>query len=436
MSDRPAYPLGEKEFMRLYGVAPIVDERQPAAAPGTNRFHPSDNDRDQADPGGGGDEQSHTPEPFELEIVTARELCARPDPDLSDTYLLGPLLRRGERTIFGGATVTGDGKTTFAARALSAAVRGTDFLGWKGAGGLRALILDLEQSERDLKRVLREAGLDEGADVDIVRVPDGLALNCDRRHVAEVERVLEEGRYDLVFLDPWYKAHRGDSNSEQQIVVLTRLLDGWRERLRFGLPMSTHSRKKQLGSNGFTIDDLFGSSGFVRGAEVIVGIELVEQGVSRLHFLKDRAGELPARGTKWVLLFDRETGYRLAPEPGGRDVAAEIADYLREHPGASKSEITKGIGARAETVSAVLGADERFTTAPPTLYGKPSNATCWILAANADNLFPDLGKGSEGVASEGRSIPLPDDPSPPVRGRSAGKGLETPLPDDGKALDL
>lgn len=281
------------------------------------------------------------PSAFQLDVVTAGELCARPDPPRS-ADLLGPALRRGTRTIVGGATVTGDGKTTFCLHMISAAVRGTDFLGWQGHGGLRALVLDLEQGESSLKRALREAGLGDRdrEDVDIIRVPDGLALDRNAEHVAELERVLERGGYDIVFIDPTYKAHSGDSNDEQHIVSLMRLLDGWRERFGFALLMATHSRKRQLGNGSFSIDDLFGSSAFVRGAEVVLGIQLVEEGASKLHFLKDRDGALPVRGTVWDLLFDREDGYRISDRPGaGEYVKAsptEIAEWIREQGGEAK----------------------------------------------------------------------------------------------------
>ena len=45
-----------------------------------------------------------------------------------------------------------------------------------GSGVGRALVLDAEQGAKSLKRRLREAELDKRDDVDVIRVPDGLAI--------------------------------------------------------------------------------------------------------------------------------------------------------------------------------------------------------------------------------------------------------------------
>ena len=89
---------------------------------------------------------------------------------------------------------TGEGKTTVSMSIVRAVVLGDDFLDWTGGGG-RALVIDAEQGLKTVKRRLREAGLADCDAVDYVRVPDGLALDSDERHVAEVERVLRAGDY-------------------------------------------------------------------------------------------------------------------------------------------------------------------------------------------------------------------------------------------------
>jgi hypothetical protein len=311
-----------------------LDEFQPATSSATNGRP--------AAPVQHGPPVSQTGPALQLDVVTARELCHRPDPPRS-ADLLGPVLRRGARTVVGGATITGDGKTTLCLHMLAAAVRGADFLGWQGHGDLRALVLDLEQGESSLKRALREAGLDDREDVDVVRVPDGLMLDRNVHHREELARVLEAGLYDVTLIDPTYKVQSGNWNDEEHVVAVMRLLDGWRERFEFALLMATHSRKRQVGNGSFSIDDLFGSSAFVRGCEVVLGIQLVEEGVSKLHFLKDRDGALPVRGTMWTLDFDREEGYRISDRPAAGEWVkaspAEIATWVKERGGATPGEI-------------------------------------------------------------------------------------------------
>jgi hypothetical protein len=317
----------------------------------------------------------------------------------------GRLALRQPRAVIGGATVTGDGKTTLCLHMISAAVRGADFLGWEGHGELRALALDLEQGESSLKRALREAGLADREDVDVVRVPDGLALDRNVQHIAVVERQLEEGRYDVVFIDPTYKAHSGDSNDEQHIVNLMRLLDGWREGFDFALLMATHSRKRQLGNGSFSIDDLFGSSAFVRGAEVVLGIQLVEEGVSKLHFLKDRDGALPVRGTVWDLLFDREDGYRIFDRP-------EVGEYVK----ASPDEMAEWIIARGGATPAEIR--EHFAIGESTLLARRP-------------LLKTRGIEYSSAGPQSRYYPVPADPPTLwVRGNSAQPSDADPIPAD------
>jgi len=155
-----------------------------------------------------------------LEVRSARELCALPEPP-QDEQLLGPLLLRGQRLVLGAHT--GEGKTSMALQIVCALVTGGEFLDWQGSGG-RVLVLDAEQGLRTVKRRLREVGLHECDDIDYERVPDGLALDSDERHVAEVEQALERGNYTLVVADPLYRLHTGDSNDEREAVDLMRPL--------------------------------------------------------------------------------------------------------------------------------------------------------------------------------------------------------------------
>jgi hypothetical protein len=282
-----------------------------------------------------------------IKIRTARELCALPDPDRS-AELLGPLVVRGNRTIIGGHT--GEGKTTFTAAVIEAIVKRHQFLGWRGAGA-RALVLDLEQGLRTVKRVLREAGLADSDAVDYALIPDGLELDTNGHDQIAVEELLGAGDYDVVVLDPHYKAHRGDANDERAVVDFMRLLDAWRDLFGFALVLPVHYRKPANGQNGPpTIHDVFGSSGLVRGAEVIVGLQRLDDGYSRLWFFKDRDGELPV-GKSWGLLFDREEGFRRDPNDASESryekaPPTEIAEWIsqREGASASPSEIREHFG--------------------------------------------------------------------------------------------
>jgi AAA domain/Helix-turn-helix len=290
--------------------------------------------------------------PFALKVHTAREIAALPDPPAGD-LLLGPLLVRGQRTIVGAHT--GEGKTTMGLALVAAVALERDFLGWKGSDG-RALVLDLEQGLRTVKRRLREADLDRSDTIDYVRVPDGLALDKNVRHRAVLEETLAAGLYDLVYLDPLYKAHAGDSNDERAAVDLMRHLDSLRETFGFALLVATHCRKPQLGSK-FSIHDLFGSSGYVRGAEVVLGLQRVRDGFSRLHFLRDRDGDLPI-GQRWGLLFSAEEGFRRDPKDGQPSTQERLRELREADREITQTQAAEALGVSDRTVRKYWHADE------------------------------------------------------------------------------
>jgi hypothetical protein len=250
----------------------------------------------------------------ELVAYSARALMALPDPPASGE-LLGQLVYQGSRTILVGAT--GHGKTTLALQMVRAIVAGEEWLGLAGAGRGPALILDLEQGLKSIKRGLRDAGLAERDDVLCVSVPDGLAIDRDVLHLAALDGLLQTYRPAVVLLDPYYKAHRAeDPNAERPIIDLMRQLDHLRASYGFALILPAHPRKadpKLVGMRKLSIDDVAGSGAVTRGAEVVLGIERLHQGAARLRYLKDRDGESPI-GEHLLLTFTRGEGFRINEE--------------------------------------------------------------------------------------------------------------------------
>ena len=250
------------------------------------------------------------------------------------------------------------------------------------------LVLDLEQGVRSVKKMLREAGLEACDEIDYALIPEGLALERSGEQADALEHLLTANAYAVVVLDPYYKAHTGDSNDERQVDDLMRLLDLWRTRHRFALILPAHCRKPAANAPAaFTIHDIFGSSAFLRGAEIVLGLRRVSDGYSRLHFFKDRDGDLPT-GTSWGLLFDREIGYRRDPNDGvTRDIPAELLALLADRKWRTLDEIRGkrdkgGIGADRETVRPIL---EALTLEGVLEYcvgpaGRHPTAHCWKVA--------------------------------------------------------
>jgi hypothetical protein len=366
-------------------------------------------------------------EPLYLEVMSAREICALPEPPIEDK-LLGSMIVRKQRTVIGGRT--GEGKTSFALGAVRAIVNGTEFLSWTGAGG-RALVIDLEQGLRTVKLRLREAGLQDSDRVDYVRIPDGLALDRNTQHVEAVERLIVAGSYDVVLLDPFYKAHQGDSNAEREIVDLMRVLDRWREDYGFALILPAHAKKNQdVRNTKLTIDDIAGSAAITRGAEIVIGIQRVSKGYSRLYAWKDRDGgdELPVGTDPWGLLFDRDTGFRRDPgdTAAPRDITAEIEQFLQAHPLSTTNDVAKGIGAGRARVSDILKGDPRFTFEPG-----PNKSRLWVARnAQTHTGHPDAPRLFSGGPSRGPSIEGHAQATHAAGGPAARDHHEAPPDDD------
>jgi hypothetical protein len=247
-----------------------------------------------------------------LRVLTAPEVMALPDPDEAG-YLLGPLIYQGYRIVIGGHT--GHGKTTLTMHMVASAIKGEDFLDpeWHGRGDLRALIVDVEQGTKSVKRVLREVGLDRNPNVRYLRVPDGLALDSDEDAVRMMEKIFVAGHFDIVLADPLYKLGQGDMNDARAADRLMRRFDDWRERYGFSLLLPMHCRKPN-DRQGLSPHDLFGSSAFQWGAEVLLGVERKSDTMTWLHWWKDRDGEVAENdasiGSHWEVRYERGKGFR------------------------------------------------------------------------------------------------------------------------------
>jgi energy-coupling factor transporter ATP-binding protein EcfA2 len=392
--------LSERYFER-------TDPEAPPATPDLNGHRP--------------DARVERPSP--LTVWTGRALGELPDPGEAD-MLVGPLVGRGARTIVVGDT--GHGKTTLAAQLAGAILTGGEVFGYAGTGGGPVVVVDLEQGLRSLKRTAREAGFDERDDVLFVHAPDGLALDSDSADRAELERIVARHRPTALILDPYYKAHRGDSNEERAVVDLMRYLDGLRSRHGFALILPAHPRKDPTssGARKLTLHDVAGSGAVVRGAEVVVAIERLSHGYARLRILKDRDGDLSV-GDTWPLIFTRGEGFKLDPkeeqtvEELEARVLADRGDWRTVKEWAADLGIREK---RAKDLLQRLAEGERvmFQVGPP---GRSPAAHCYRTApegwAKSDAVTPSL--------LDAETAPDPD----PFRGRESREQSAGTAPEPG-----
>ncbi len=382
-------------------------------------------------------------------VYTAVQIAALPDPPDSD-ILLGPYVTRSGRTLVVGAT--GHGKTTLSFQMVAAIVQGDDFLGHQGIGNATALIIDLEQGLRSIKRGIREAGLHEEQRVHIAAVPDGLALDNDEQDLAELHEVIANTKPDVLLLDPYYKAHRAeDPNAERPIVDLMRILDALRAKFGFALILPAHPRKNAVGDGvrKLTIDDISGSGAVSRGAEIGLGIERLAHGYARLRYLKDREGELPI-GDAAPLIYNKSTGFQLDPkEAQSKDeLEAEISRLVSEGAFHTSREWASRLGIRNTKARdmlenmAVTGAIQ-VVVGPP---GRSARSRCYGIDPalfNPESSTAPNGREQSGTAeqSQGTDSTVPTVPTlienveqgtvrGPAKKREQSAGTEQSYDDD------
>lgn len=245
------------------------------------------------------------------EDLTAREVCAIEIPE--GQSVLGNVAMRGGRVVIGGKS--GEGKSTLSMGMVKAVSDGTELLGWQGCGG-NVLIFDLEQGLRTVQKQLVRNGLHDSDLVRYYRIPDGLALDSNETQAEWMRHLIIRYAPVMVVLDPLYKAHQGDSNDERAMVDMMRRLDKWRDEYGFCLVIPMHLRKGDPRASEPTMDDIFGSGGLTRGAEVVLGLRKNAPGQSTLYFWKDRDGDLHEE-SKWKLTFDHENGFERDPQDKG-----------------------------------------------------------------------------------------------------------------------
>ncbi|NCZ52815.1 MAG: hypothetical protein EBY81_02800 [Verrucomicrobia bacterium] len=315
---------------------PLDDDDVRRIAKSVSRYEVADEvlkmvERGQSDPVYGGDAGTNDT----LTPVSIRAIAEMENPGYVE--LLGPLVMRGLRTLVGAAT--GEGKTTLVMWMMRAIIEGTGFIDWAGIGpdedGKKptVLIIDAEQTIPDIQRLAKEIGMEDSEQIQYLAVPDGLNLGESTNDALQVERIIEQMRPDVLVVDPLYKVAAIDSNNEQEAVSLMKLFDRWRTEYDFAFVMPVHTRKsdKKNPGNAPTLDDIFGSGAFSRGAEVILGLRQSDPGFSRMFVWKHRPGMLQ-KGTHIDMSFDRDTGFARVYHEGMQTNAQLVEEVLAKNP--------------------------------------------------------------------------------------------------------
>lgn len=256
--------------------------------------------------------------PLRAPVVAAATFRERVgDYDPSREYL-GPFLYGGERVHVIGPV--NQGKSTFVQEALSAALHGREFLGWRGSGGsLRGVYVDLEQPEHALHRGLTDARLyapQLDGRFDVWHEPDGLEVDRNEQHRLMLADLCD--RYQVVVVDPWYKLI-GDELADgmRNVRPVISFLDGLRKQHpRTVVVCCRHSNEKE---GRLTLGDVSGYKAYERAADVTVGFQRVKGDLSRLVWLKSRSHLLPKIGESWLVEWTRGQGFRRVGEDANQE---------------------------------------------------------------------------------------------------------------------
>lgn len=210
-------------------------------------------------------------------LVDLHTFLASTDPE--HDWLIPGLLEREERVIV--TAPEGGGKSTFLRQFAVMAAAGLHPFGGPDHDPLVVAIVDLENSERHLRRKLR--ALTECAPNSIGRgqlwianVPEGIDL-MSRDHAVWLDAELGSIEPDLVVIGPIYKMSDGDPIEELPAKAVIKVLDIIRTRYRCAMLIEAHSPNEQGG--GKRTERPYGASAWRRWPEY--GLHLAADGALR-----------------------------------------------------------------------------------------------------------------------------------------------------------
>jgi hypothetical protein len=224
------------------------------------------------------------------------------DTDDEPHWLIPGFLERRDRIIVTAAE--GTGKSTLLRQWATQAALGQHPFSAATHTPVRVLLVDLENSDRQIRRALRPLALAAGninpSNLIIVTKPDGLDLTTPTDQ-AWLDRIITHHKPDILITGPIYKLAGGNPNDEIDAKPAALALDTLRARHDIAVVLEAHTRKSDTSNPKHRPKEPFGWSGWMRWPEF--GIHLSKDGeITHWRGMRDDSREFPEmliRGGKW-----------------------------------------------------------------------------------------------------------------------------------------
>lgn len=305
---------------------------------------------EELDPAGEWDEYA----PWEAPAATNGTAETEPKPDLDlDAFLdedepdyewvIPDVLERSDRVILTGPE--GGGKSTLQRQMAVQCAAGIHPFTLDPMEPLSVMLLDLENSKRQVRRAMRPLRIAAGDALEPGRarirvVSAGIDL-LSELYVDFLDRRIQANKPDVVFMGPLYKLAGGDPTEERVAATVAKTLDGMRTKYGFALVMEAHSPHPV--GNAKRVERPYGASLWLRWPEF--GLFLDKDGSLR-HWRGARDER------EWPTLLKRGGEWPWTPVNDARSVTfARIIDEVRKAGRAlTERELVDAIGGSKTTV--------------------------------------------------------------------------------------
>ncbi|MDI9396295.1 MAG: AAA family ATPase [Candidatus Pacebacteria bacterium] len=272
---------------------------------------------------------------------TLGELLERTRNPEDELFLHRYICRGGGLLLIG---TTGQGKSSLINQGAQFWAAGNDFMGIRPAKPLKILIFNGENDDDDTQDFcegISQFGFTEqqqGVVKGNVHYAEARSVSGDG-FVAELKRLLAQGRYDLVIVDPAFSFFGGAAADQAEVTgFLRNKINPLLDKFRCGIVIVAHTAKPKTDSQ--TTDAAymaFGSVEWANWARAILNLERIGDGVFKLRASK-RGGRLNwidvsgnytlERGLKW----SRGKGQFIWEEAGDGEVQKAIEKRQKRMP--------------------------------------------------------------------------------------------------------